>query len=882
MWRRLLPLSWAEWRHHPWRHAAALLAVALGVALAASVQIINASALGEFAQAVRAVNGAPDLVLAAAQPAGFDDALFGRIAADPALAVASPVVEVDTSARALPPPGASAANGEGGATGAASAPSAAAVEPAAGTRVAVKVAGVDALVVARIAPGLLPRPAAADGNDRSGAAPERDLAALLAPDRAYLNPAALARLGVAAGDRIALRSIDGEQVFSVAGQVAAGGAPLVVVDIAAAQQRFGRLGRLSRIDLRLQPGIDRNAWRDAQRLGPGVRWAAADEAVERMSNLSRAYRVNLGVLALVALLVGGFLVYSVVSLSVAQRTPQLALLGVLGLDAASRRRWLLAESVAVGVAGSALGLALGAGLAALALQLLGGDLGGGFFAGVAPTLRWPLPELAACALLGVAATVGGAWWPARQAERLAPAQALKGLGSTDSGTGAPVWPGLALLAGGAALALAPAIAGLALAAYASVALLLAGGVALVPAAVGALLAGWRAPRHALWLLALRRAHHARRTASATVSGVVASLALAVAITVMVSSFRSAVADWLDAVLPADLYARTAANAAAAEQVRLAPELFAAAARLPGVRRVQAGLIRSIHLRPGQPALTLLARPLGDDPARSLPLLGHALPRARLAADELAVYASEPAAAIYHFQVGQRLHLPLRADGTAQAVRVAGIWRDYARQFGALAVDSSDYRRATGDARLNDLQLWLAPGASAAAVSAALAALEHANPPLEMVTSAELRRTSLAIFDRSFAVTVYLQAVAIGVGLVGVAASLSAQVLARRKEFGLLAHLGLTRRQVTRLVALETAAWLLAGVVIGVALGLAMAVVLVHVVNPQSFHWSMPLSVPLARLTALAGAVLAAGGVTALLAARHAAAAPAVQAVKEDW
>jgi putative ABC transport system permease protein len=125
-------------------------------------------------------------------------------------------------------------------------------------------------------------------------------------------------------------------------------------------------------------------------------------------------------------------------------------------------------------------------------------------------------------------------------------------------------------------------------------------------------------------------------------------------------------------------------------------------------------------------------------------------------------------------------------------------------------------------------------------------------------------------------------VAIGIGLFGVAASFSAQVLARRKEFGLLVHLGLTRRQILGVVAAEGAVWSALGALAGLALGLAVAVVLVHVVNPQSFHWTMDLAVPWARLLALAGAVLVAGTATAWLAGRAAAGRDAVLAVKEDW
>jgi len=854
MWRPLLSLSIAEWRHHPWRHGVALLAVALGVALASSVQMINASALAEFSQAVRAVNGQPDAVLAAADRNGLDDALHARLLLDEAVALASPVLEIDSQGRREPPP-----------PGTAEAP-----------RAALRITGVDPLVVAAIAPALLPRPTpGAAGEAGAG------LASVLDTDAAFPNPAAMAALGLQPGDTLAVQSATGWQRLRVAGTVAAGGAPLVVVDIAAAQHRFGRAGRLSRIDLRLQPGVDAAAWQQrlSATLPAGVRWAAADDAVQRVSNLSRAYRVNLGVLALVALLVGGFLVYSVVSLSVAQRTPALALLGVLGLAARDRRALVLAESAAVGLAGSALGLAAGAGLAALALRLLGGDLGGGYFGGGAPALAWPVGALAACFALGTAAAVVGAWWPARQAEALSPALALKGLGSGPTGR-VPWWPGLALLAAGGVLALLPPVAGLPLAAYASVAALLAGGVVLVPALVQLLLARQPRPRQATLLLALRRARFARQTASATVAGVVASLALAVAITVMVASFRSAVADWLDSALPADLYARSSTSAAAAEQVFLPPGFVDTVAALPGVARVLGARQVALALRPQQPAVVLLARPLGADPAAALPLLGTPRPAV---AGEVGVFVSEPAAAIYGWQVGDAVQLPVPgAAPGGVAVRVRGVFRDYARQFGAIAIDTADYRRLTGDDRLNDLALWLAPGAAPAAVEAALHRAAGPDLPLEVASTASLRQLSLKIFDRSFAVTFYLQAVAIAVGLVGVAASLSAQVLARRKEFGLLAHLGLTRRQITTLVGLEAATWLAAGTLVGLALGGAMAVVLVKVVNPQSFHWTMPLQLPLPRLAALAGAVLAAGVATALWSARRAAGRSAVMAVKEDW
>jgi len=829
-------LSLAEWRQHPWRHATVLLAVALGVALAYSVHLINSSALSEFTAAVRAANGEPDVSLAATAPEGFDDAIAETLALDDSVALVSPMIELDSAARRD-----------------------------VGTRaMALRVVGLDALQVFAVAPALAPRPAAGAGT-----------LSVLDPDVVFANPTALQRLEAAVGDTVELRTPRGWQRLRIAGSVTAGGAALLVSDIAAVQSRFGYTGRITRIDLRLATGVVAADWLRARAWPAGVRIAQADDALQRVSNLSRAYRVNLSVLALVALLVGGFLVYSVLALSVAQRTPTFALLGVLGLAAPDRRALVLAEAAVLGAVGSVIGLAAGAALAALALRALGGDLGGGYFPGIAPRLQIAWPATVLYAALGTAAAVVGAWWPARAAEQLAPAQALKGLSSF--GPARSHWvAGAGLVVAAAGLALLPPVAGLPVAAYGSVAALLAGGVALVPATVQLLLAHPLAQRRALVLLAWQRARHQRHTASAAVAGVVASLALSVALTVMVSSFRDAVSDWLNAVLPADLYLRSAGGPAASEWMTLPDGFATTAASLPGVTQVRASRVRPISLDPRQPSVALIVRPI-DNAAHALPLLGDVVDAPPGATG---VWISEPAAAIYGWKAGDRFTLPL-PDGS-RAVVVRGIWRDYARQFGAIAIDSAAWRAHGGDTRINELALWLAPGTDGAAVAASLRELAGADLPLDSASASELRQISLAIFDRSFAVTRYLQVVAIAVGLIGVAASLSAQVLARRKEFGLLSHLGVTRRQILAIVAGETAAWLAAGVLIGVALGVAVSVVLVHVVNPQSFHWTMELSIPWSRLAALGAAVMACGIATAAFSARRAATREAVLAVKEDW
>jgi len=864
----LTTFSWQELRHHPWRNAAAVLAVMLGVALAFSVQLINASALDEFASAVRSVNGQPDLEVRAVQ-GGFDEAVFARLARHPQVTLASPVVEFQGLALA----------GE--------------------RQVPMRVIGVDALVLPAIAPALMPQAAA--GADRL---------ALFAPGHAFLNTAARTALGLPAQapgggvvETMQLRSGDAWQRLDVSGHVAASGSALAVMDIAAAQELFGQVGRLSRIDLRLAPGTDRAAFMASLQQSPGwpagVQFAEPGDAAERVSNLSRAYRVNLTVLALVALFTGAFLVFSVLALSVAKRAQQFALLGVLGLTPRERLRLVLTESLVLGLIGSTAGLVLGTALAAFALRVLGGDLGGGYFEGVAPKLHWSSGAAALYGGLGVVAALVGGWWPARAAQALPEAQTLKGLGAAPT-QGNSHWLALGLIALGAVLANVPAIGGIPVAAYLSVACLLVGGITALPWLI-ALLYDRIAPAFAqrvLPMLAIERARRMRGTAAVAVSGVVASLSLAVALTVMVASFRDSVTHWLDVVLPADLYLRATAggrgsnagNSSSTDTATFPPAFVQALAQLPGVARTGTLRTKTLQLDATRPAVTLIARSLEGGATQSLPLVGAALP---VPEGQVGIYVSEPMVELYGAKPGTAFAPLSAAMGVAAGTKkpqvffVAGVWRDYARQFGTVTMDARDFERITGERNVSDVALWLAPGASEGAVQAqmrALAARQEGGSAesVEIASVGQIRTTSLRIFDRSFAVTYWLQAVAIAIGLFGIAASFSAQVLARRKEFGLLAHLGFTRRQVLAVVAGEGAAWTAIGAVAGLLLGLAVSVVLVKVVNPQSFHWSMDLLVPWLRLLALCGAVVVAGTVTAWLAGRAAAGRDVVLAVKEDW
>jgi putative ABC transport system permease protein len=533
--------------------------------------------------------------------------------------------------------------------------------------------------------------------------------------------------------------------------------------------------------------------------------------------------------------------------------------------------WLLAEGAVLGLTGGVLGVALGYGLAWGTLRVLGGDLGAGFFAGLQPRLElepgWSVLYLA----LGLGSGIAGAWLPSRQAADIAPAQALKSAdeAALPAGHGAPRL-GIVLLGLAGAACMLPPQADLPLGGYAAIVLLLAGAVLLLPLA--AALAPRRLTAHGSVPLRLAGARLAGAPGYAVVaaSGVLTSVALAAAMAIMVASFRSSVDEWLGQVLPADLYLRAGDPRSSGF---LDADLQARIAAVPGVARVQFTRQDTLRATPQTIPLALIARPVAPD-GHGIPLVGKAA-----AVEAPRIWISEAAADLYAWRPGQQVSLPL--GGSQKVFNVAGIWRDYARQSGSLLLDLAAYREITGDARVNDAAITLARGAVAERVVQGLLVLAPAGS-LDVSRAGEIRRISLKIFDRTFAITYLLEAVAICIGLCGVAASFAALAAARRKEFGMLRHLGVSRIQIGAMLAIEGALVAGTGVLTGLAAGAAIGLVLIEVVNRQSFHWSMDLHVPWAALALFGLAMVLSAGLAAVLAGRQAMRQSAVLAVREDW
>jgi putative ABC transport system permease protein len=861
LWARI---ALAQWRSEAWRTLATVCAIAAGVALSSAVWFVNATALGEFSTATRRLVGSADLIVRGPARSGFPDALYAELARLPGVEAASPVVQIETG---LP-----------------------------GRRFTLEILGIDPLRAGTLQPALF--------GEIAG-----DVQKLFAADAIYLSPGAADALGVAPGGKFDVLVGDGVRTLEVAGILAgtpeaadagetrstAGGAArspagtdtrqiIGVMDIASAQWTLQQVGRLNRIDLRLAPGVDRAAFQRtlAAHLPAGVVAVPAAVERDRAATVTRAYRVNLNMLALVSLLTGSFLVFATQSLSVLRRRTALALLRALGMTRGALQRALFAEGVALGAIGSTVGVVAGTALAAIVLARLNGPFGSAPAgnpppgAGLGSFTPQPLAMLAFVAI-GTAVASIGAWLPAREAASRPAALALKA-GDAEPAL-APlrgIAPGLALLAIGGVLAFLPPVGGLPVFGYLAIALLLFGGVLLVPRMTAAVLAlAPRSGRVALDL-GLGQLRGSIGLFTMTLAAMIVSFSLMVAMATMVFSFRVSFVDWLGRILPADLQLRVAQGS---DSVWLDTAAQARIAALPGIARAQFRRATQLLIDPARQPVTLISRELVlGDGADALPVVRAASGPRPAGLPPIAI--SESMQDIYGWRAGQVVQFSL--GGQPRSFFVAALYRDFARSSGTVLIAPADYQRHTGDTTATEGSLTLRAGASPAAVTAAVRALLPSPDALDIFETTELKSLSLRIFDRAFLVTYALEAVAVVIGLLGVAVASGSTALSRRAEFGMLRHIGLLRRQIMGMLAGEGLLTGALGVAYGLGLGLLLSLVLVYVVNRQSFNWSVDLAIPWTQLAVLCVSLVAAATLAAVVSGRAAMSRDALRSVREDW
>lgn len=827
------PLLRSSLRHllrHPWQFGLAVLGVALGVAVMVSIDLANASATRAFSLSSEAVTGRATHQVTGG-PEGLADEAFRRLALETDLS-AAPVVE----GYVLVPR-----------------------EPGKPGRM-LHLLGIDPFSERPF------RPYLSGGTAGSREGSSIDLAPLLTRQAAgVLSATTAAEMGLKVGSTFPVRVGGSIKTIELAGvlepedeSTRSALNDLLVMDIAAAQEVLGRTGRLDRIDL---IATEEQLSRARAVLPAGAQILRSSARTETTAEMTRAFRLNLTALSLLALVCGVFLIYNTMVFSVVQRRTLIGTLRALGVTRGQVFALVLGEAAVVALAGTAAGLGAGVLLARELVRLVTQTINDLYFVVSVRGLAVPAAVLVKAGAIGIVATLAATLAPAVEATRAAPRAAQ--IRSALEMRLRRVLPrvtlaGAILLAAGAGLLAFPEL----VVSFAGLFAVILGAALLTPAATVVFMNLLRPAMGALFGILGRMAAGGVVASLSRTAVAIAALVIAVAATigigVMIDSFRGTVVRWLEATLRSDVYLGTPSRAGGFSGGDLDPEVALRAARLPGVERVN--LLRRAEVASPEGPVRLVV--LGTDLAG---LSGYELKEGRpkevwpAFQERDAVVVSEPFAHRRGLGAGDALRL--RTSAGEREFSIAGVYYDYASDVGLVAMSRATYLRHWRDRPLTGFSVDLEPGAD---LEETIRRLRSAvgSEGLSIQSNQALKRGSMRIFDRTFRITSVLRLVSGLVAFIGVLSALMALQLERARELGVLRANGLTPGQVWHLVTSQTGLMGLAAGLLSIPVGLALAAIMIFVINRRSFGWTIRMEVdPMILLGAIAlalGAALLAG------------------------
>jgi putative ABC transport system permease protein len=702
-----------------------------------------------------------------------------------------------------------------------------------------------------------------------------------------------ARLGLQAGQHVSLLIDDRMHAFTVAGVVDSspseiGADNAIVADIGLAQLVTGKIGRLDSVDVRTPAGGSTESWEQLLRrqLPASITVELEGTRTEENRKMLAAFRWNLRVLSYIALIVGAFLIYNTISISVVRRRNEIGVFRALGGTRTLVAGGFAGEAVFFSVIGSGLGLLIGRLMAIAAVDLIGNTVQALYVSSQPGQIQLTWQAAATGIGLGVAVSVLAALAPALEAARIAPVEAMaRGreqylLASQSRRLGLFA---MILFCLGGVLSQMPPIHRQPIAAYAAVMLLVAGTAAVIPIVVTIFST---AANHVLDklpgvgpLLAMRSLRASIGRTSVLTAALATAVAMTASVAIMVGSFRETVQVWMSNQLQADLYLRPAGLSGADRHPIMSPDIADKIERLPGVAAVDRFRAYPIVYQ-GMPA-TLAgteSREVLEFGARLfLPGENRTAILSKLPAGDYAV-VSEPFANKHHVHVEDVLHFPLA--GAMRKFTVLGIYYDYSAEAGYVIVDRRTLLRYLPDPAESNLAVYLKREVNANAIRAQIDRI-IGNRAVLVFSNRTLRRAAIQVFDRTFQITYALEAVAVVVAILGIAGALLAMVIDRRRDFALLRFLGGAKQQIRAIILCEAGLLGLLATGIGLILGIALSLILIFVINKQSFGWTIQFHWPLALLSTALGGIYGATVLAGLYPARTAVRMEPIEIIHEE-
>jgi putative ABC transport system permease protein len=795
--------------HEPVRTALTVFAVALGVAVVLAIDLAGRAATGSFHSSMETLAGDNDLEIIAS--GSVPESEVGTVAALPYPVRISPRLEDNAVI--------------------------------ADTKQTLPLLGLDLVAEASnadVSPVL-----SADG-------PENALKYLGDYDSVWVGES----LGRKPGDRILLLINDRVRAYTVRGVYpdSHGNASAIVMDLAAAQAALNRFGRVDRILAKVPQTPELEEWqrRFKEALPAGAEVRPAGTGTNENRRMLAAFRWNLRLLSYIALVVGAFLIYNTISVSVVRRRAEIGIARALGASRWSVLAAFVGEAACFGVVGALIGLPLGRVMASGAVKLMAATVNALYVSSRPGPIELDAASVLLAMIVGVGVAVVSAYSPAREASLVSPVEAMA-RGQREYSTrvhkARDLLCGLLLGLAAAVASRAPAVSGKPLFGYLATALLIVASALAIPALVDAVARFSSRPLGKILgvegLLASRSLSGSLRRTSVLVGALSTAIAMMTAVGIMVGSFRQTVLLWMNDQLPADLYLRPPGNTAADRHPTISLDLTEAIAKLPGVEAIDrlreyeisfdgmpAGLasVELRLLRSYHKADFLSGRPTSDV--------------LRDFQNSNTVIVSEPFANKHHIRAGDSIDLSL--GGARPSFRVVDVYYDYSSERGSILMDRNTMLRYLPDPAASNLAIYVAPEARLETVRAEIEQVAAGHRIL-IFSNRDLRGEALRIFDRTFAITYALEAVAVIVAVMGVAGALLALVIDRRRELGLLRFLGGATSQIRKLIVVEAGLLGLLSTLVGVALGFALSLILIFVINKQSFGWTIRFHWPVAVL-----------------------------------
>jgi putative ABC transport system permease protein len=792
-----------------WKSGLTIVGIALGVAVFISIRISIISALGAFKSTVDHVAGKTHLEIVSPGN-GFDEILFLQAKSMKGILAATPLVQyVAQCSQPINQP--------------------------------LLILGIDIFSDQRFRAYRF----------KAGGENKNLLEFLLEPNAIAITKNFAEKFGLDLGSPLNLLIGSREIAFTVRGimeeegPAKALGGNFAILDIAHAQEAFDRVGLLDRIDLILAPqaSLDEVAAALRKDLPPNIivrRPQIRNNQVEKMIG---AFRLNLTALSFVSLFVGMFLIYNSMSISVIRRRREIGILRSLGVSENQILALFLAEGAILGFLGAILGIGIALLMAKFTLASVSRTVTALYILVKAERIAISPSTLILGALISIVVSIISAAGPAWEAARTKPREALSPNNlerKTWVHTGKFLAVGLVALLLALIFALQKPILGMPVFGFASAFLILVGFSLITPAGTRWLNVLFGPAVELLFKTEGKLASHylkdsLTRTAI-TIAALMTALAMLISISIMILSFRKTVAIWVDQAITADIILTPASAAISGWDAFLPLEVIPFARDHPQVEEIDT--IRVSEMDYGGRVILLWA-------ART-PVLLHQNRLRFLRGDEAEiiegvtkreeVIVSETFSVKFGLREGQ--DLLMETPGGPRAFRIAGVFYDYTSENGMIIIDLAVYQKIWKDYRLNRATLFLKDPSRLGEVRKEM--VEHFSGKYRIlaVANRELRDEILRIFDQTFAIANALKVIAFIVAILGIINSMLALVIERDRDIGILRAIGTFKGQIRKMTLVEAQLMAVVSFVLGALSGILLSMILIYVINKQSFGWTI--------------------------------------------